>query len=246
LLYRLAWLIFYLITRVIVGLLGGLRVSGRGNVPRNCGIIVAPNHLSFSDPPIVEATIQRGCWFMATDELFEKPIIGPVARLMRGFPVRQDSPDRAALRKTEELLREGSCVVVFPEGHVSKDGKLQPILPGTVLVALRTGAPILPVGLINTDKLMPPHTFSLRRSTSPIEVRIGKPISAEELAGGKRGRPALDHGAMLLRKALLELTGERDEGDRGSEAVPTRDGAVGQAEAPTHLHAASLAEYSRG
>lgn len=245
-LYYLGWIIFYLIIRASVGIFAGLRVEGLENVPRTGALIITPNHISFSDPPIVEAVIKRHSWFMATNELFEMKILGPLARLMRGFPIKQDSPDRAALRKTEELLKRGESVVVFPEGHVSKDGRLQPIQHGTIMVALRTGAPLLPVGLLNTDKFMPPHTFKFRRSPSPIVVRIGKPIPVEELSGGMKGRAAIENGAALLRKVLLELTGA--SGDAATDSIRPDEPISADVlpEAAAHLHAATLAEYSRG
>lgn len=244
-LYCVGWVIFYLVIRAVVGLLAGWRVEGRENLPRKGAVIIAPNHVSFSDPPIVEAAIRRGSWFMASDELFAMKLLGPLARMMRGYPVKQDSPDRSALRKTEDLLKRGQSVVVFPEGHVSKNGKLQPIQPGIILVALRTGAPILPVGLLNTDKLMPPHTFKLRRSPAPVVIRIGNPMTAQELAGGKKGRAAVDHGVMLLKNALLELTGQ-DEETIPESAVGGTDPAAKRSQPPIDLHGPSVAEYSRG
>src|SRR2546423_1288592 len=125
-----------------------MRVEGVENVPRHGAGIIAPNHISFADPPLVAIPMGRPAWFMATDEMFAYPILGRPARIMRGYPIRQDSPDRAALRKTLNLLKSEQAVVIFPEGHVSKTGELQPIQPGSVMLAVQSKAPVVPVGIM--------------------------------------------------------------------------------------------------
>jgi 1-acyl-sn-glycerol-3-phosphate acyltransferase len=145
---------------------------------------------------------------MGTDELFPMGWLGKIARLMRTYPVKQDSPDRKALRFTEDLLKRGEAVVIFPEGHVSPHGKLFPLQGGVIMMALRAGVPIVPVGIRNTEQMMPYRTFKLKRPTSPLEVIYGVPLTPEELSGGMKGRAAIDHGTQKLTAAILALSGQ--------------------------------------
>jgi len=204
-LYYLLRPLFWLLFRSILAVLGGLRVRDRGRVPKRMGVIVASNHISFADPAVIGVALGRSAWFMATDEMFQIPVLGRLARIMRAYPIRQDSPDRAALRRTADLVKQGNAVVIFPEGHVSKNGQLQRILPGTILVAMQTGAPTLPVGVIATDSMMPPHQWRLHHAGRPMEVRFGEPIPVSELTGGLKGRAAIDHGVRRLGEAIAAL-----------------------------------------
>lgn len=218
-LYHLLRPLFWILFRTIVALLGGLRVEGRERVPKRGAVLIAPNHVSFADPAVVGICVRRYAWFLATDEMFEMPVLGTLARIMRAYPIRQDSPDRAALRRTTELLRRGEAVVVFPEGHVSRDGRLQPMQAGIVLLAMHTGAPIVPVGVVGTDRMMPPHQWKLRRAGRRMVVRFGEPLTVEELTGGLKGRAGLDRGVETLGRAIAALSEQPEPSTRKDEAV---------------------------
>src|SRR5579884_3427271 len=198
-LYRLIRPIFWITFRVLFALLGGIRYEGRTNVPKQGGVLIAPNHISDADPPAVGVALPRPCYFMAKEELFRIPILGLIMRVMHGFPIKRYSADRAALRYTEELLKQGEAVVIFPEGKLSENGQLQPFLPGVILVADRSGAPILPVALIGTDRLLPYGKLIPRPTRKPVVVRFGRPILPEELLKGLKKRERLEGGAERLR-----------------------------------------------
>jgi 1-acyl-sn-glycerol-3-phosphate acyltransferase len=218
-LYYILRPIFWALFRTIVAVLGGLRVENPERVPRRGPVLIAPNHVSFADPAVLGICVKRYAWFLATDEMFEMPVLGSLARLMRAFPIRQDSPDRAALRRTTELLKRGEAVVVFPEGHVSKDGRMQPIQAGIILLAVHTGAPVVPVGIIGTDSMMPPHQWKLFHARRKMIVRFGQPISPEELTGGLKGRAGLDHGVEVLGRAIAQLCDQPEPASRKDEAA---------------------------
>jgi 1-acyl-sn-glycerol-3-phosphate acyltransferase len=205
-LYNLLRFFFWIGFRILFWLLGGLRIEGANNVPKRGAVLITPNHVSFADPPLIGATMRRGAWFVATDEMFAIPVLGRIARMLHAYPIRQDSPDRAALRKTQELLKRGEAVVIFPEGHVSKTAAMQPIQPGFMLLVQMTGAPVVPVGIVGTDKMMPPHQWKLHRARQRTVVRYGEPISAEELTGGLKGRAGVEHGVRVLTEAIARLS----------------------------------------
>ena len=204
-LYHITRALFRVVLRGMLALLGGLRVEGAQNVSRSGPLIVAPNHISFADPLVIGVALNRPAYFMATAKLFTIRFLGQLARFMRVYPVKQDSPDRAALRHTETLLKRGETVVIFPEGHVNPTPELLPIQPGIVMIAMRTGAPVLPVGLIGTKHMVPYRKFWPRHAGRPIVVRFSRPISVQELTGGLKGRGALDHGIRCLREAIEAL-----------------------------------------
>src|SRR5688572_25699604 len=102
-------------------LLGPVRIRGRKNVPRSGGLLVISNHLSDCDPAVIGHALPRHSNFMAKRELFDIPILSWIIRTLQAFPVNRGSPDRAAIRKTVELLQKGEAVVVFPEGQLSED-----------------------------------------------------------------------------------------------------------------------------
>ncbi|HLH79560.1 MAG TPA: lysophospholipid acyltransferase family protein [Chthonomonas sp.] len=206
-LYRIIWATAWLLLRFLYALFGGLKIEGAENVPRKGGVLVTPNHISDSDGPTVYLALKRPCWGMAKSELFQTRFLRYILRLFHAFPVKRYSADLAALRQAEDLLKQGEAVVIFPEGKLSENGQLQPFLPGVILVADRSGAPILPVALIGTDRLLPYGKLIPRPTRKPVVVRFGRPILPEELLKGLKKRERLEGGAERLRaivKALLE------------------------------------------
>jgi len=204
-LYRLIRPIFWITFRVLFALLGGIRYEGRTNVPKQGGVLIAPNHISDADPPAVGVALPRPCYFMAKEELFRIPILGLIMRVMHGFPIKRYSADRAALRYTEELLKQGEAVVIFPEGKLSQNGQLQPLLPGVLLVAQRAGVPIIPTIIEGTDSLLPYGKLIPGHAHRRIIVRFGRPVTVAELTEGAKGGEAHKLGAERLREIMLAL-----------------------------------------
>ncbi|MGC8668638.1 MAG: lysophospholipid acyltransferase family protein [Chthonomonadales bacterium] len=194
-----------ILVRILIRLMGGMHVVGREHIPRRGGVLIAPNHLSYADGILVGIVLPRRGAFMATSELFALRGWGWLARMLGAFPVEQDTADLGAVRRAVQLLKAGEAVVVFPEGHMSLDGKLQPLQPGVLSIAFHADAPILPVWIEGTDRLMPPRQTRMHRLQKPILIRFGEPIAVEQLMGGKRGRAAIEHGVGLLTRKLQEL-----------------------------------------
>jgi len=129
-------------------LLGRWRVTGRENIPKTGGVILAPNHVSYADPPVVGAAVSRRVRFMAKSELFRIPALGTIIRNVGAFPVKQATADRSALRKAIELLETGEVVCIFPEGTRSLGGTLLKAELGIAMIAVKAKVPIVPIALI--------------------------------------------------------------------------------------------------
>ena len=150
------------------------QVRGKENVPAKGPLIIAANHLHATDPPLLSASIPRRIAFMAKDELFHSQLMAFLVRGFGAFPVRRNQLDRQALSQASAILDKGQALGIFPEGERSLSSQLQPGLLGTAHVALRSGAPILPVGITGMEQLES-FTSVLRRPE--ITVTIGQPFT---------------------------------------------------------------------
>jgi 1-acyl-sn-glycerol-3-phosphate acyltransferase len=136
-----------LVTRFLLTLFTDYHVSGSQNVPPSGPLIVLANHQSNVDPPLVGTFVGRKVRFMAKEELFHVFMFGWCVTHYQAFPLRRGEADRQAVRKALDILGEGGAVGLFPEGHRSRDSRLQRGQPGTALIALRSKAPVLPVAI---------------------------------------------------------------------------------------------------
>ena len=186
----------------ILQILAGFRIHHKDRVPTGGGVLLCPNHLCDADPAAIYAAVPRPAHFMAKAELFDHPVLGPLIRLCRAFPIKRDTADRSALKRAQSLLESGEMVVIFPEGGGNHEGLLQPLQSGALLIALKAKVPIVPVALVNTNGILPYGTLLPRRSHRPVEVTFGEPIDLSNLYG-KRG--AVDEATRRLTVRLAEM-----------------------------------------
>ncbi len=165
-------------------------VIGLENLPSHGAAILTSNHFSVGDPPILTGIMPRRVVWMAKQELFDAPLVGQLYYLGGFIPVRRFEADLRALRRAQHTLRRGHILGMFPEGTRS-GGRLGRGEPGSALIALRTGAPVVPLAIWGTENVKLPRDF-FRRTT--VHVRIGSPfhlpraskINKEDVAGGTR------------------------------------------------------------
>jgi 1-acyl-sn-glycerol-3-phosphate acyltransferase len=199
-LYYFAW---SLLRGIILPFFGRWRVTGRQNVPRSGGVILAPNHVSYSDPPVVGAAVRRRVRFMAKWELFQIPVLGRIIRNVGAFPVKQSTADRGALKRAMELLNAGDVVCIFPEGTRNLSGELLKAELGMGLIALKSRAPVVPMALVGTENLLPAHSVFLKFSR--VRVLIGKPVPLDDLYERSSDREALEEVGTRVMAAIADL-----------------------------------------
>lgn len=182
-------------------LLTDCRVRGRENVPAKGPLLVVANHLSLVDPPLLGVSLGRKTIFMGKEELFRPRFTGYFIRSFGAFPVRRGRIHREALRQANRILAEGIALVMFPEGTRSKDARLQSAFPGSALIALSNGIPVLPVGIAGTENIKG-KTWLLRRPR--ITVNIGHPFSPPPVAG-ESTRAELPRFTVSIMEHIAEL-----------------------------------------
>lgn len=155
------------------------RVFHPERVPRSGPVILASNHLSFLDPPLVGAGLRRGINYMARKTLFRYPGVGALLRSWSAVPVDRDGGSASGLKEILDRLKRGGAIIMFPEGTRSLDGQLQPGRSGVGLAIIKSDAPVIPVRVFGTFeaygkgvKFPRPHR---------IQVKYGQPMQFAEL-----------------------------------------------------------------
>jgi 1-acyl-sn-glycerol-3-phosphate acyltransferase len=198
-LYYFGRALFRLFFRVFVR----WEVRGRENIPLAGGAILAPNHISHLDPPLVGSAVKRPVNFMAKRELFSVPLLGKIIRRTRAFPISRDRADREALKKAYQLLAAGELLVMFPEGTRSPDGRLQAAEPGFALIAAKAGVPVIPIALIGANRVLPKGSIFVR--PGKIKVRIGAPICYDSSLTDGTKRESLRIFADRVMRAISQM-----------------------------------------
>jgi 1-acyl-sn-glycerol-3-phosphate acyltransferase len=142
-------------------------IEGSQNIPNTGGAVIAPNHISFFDPPLTGAAMKRPLYFMAKKDLFDIPVFGWTIKQTNAFPVNRGVQDMSAVRHAFSLLEKGHLLLMFPEGTRSKDGELGKARAGAGMVACNAQVPLIPVKIENTNMML---------KFKQIKIKYGKPI----------------------------------------------------------------------
>jgi len=160
------------VANFLLKLLFGFRVEGRGKIPDKGGIIIASNHISYLDPPLLGASAKRELFYLAKEGLFrQNRFFAWLIRTYNALPLRSGG-DHKAIKTISTLLQEGKAVVIFPEGTRSKTGEFLPPKAGIGFLLFRTGALIVPTYVRGSNKAL--KDLLLRRER--LEVRFGDPL----------------------------------------------------------------------
>lgn len=187
-----------------------LRVVGREHLPTRGGVILATNHVSNLDPPVVGCQIHRPHAAPAKQELFVHPIAGAILRQWGGVPIDRSRPGHQMMEELLAWLHGGDVLLIFPEGTRSTDGRLRRFQRGVALLSLAARVPVVPGYVSGTRKAMPPGS-SLPRPAR-VTVAFGRPLWPDEFTNLRRpdGRPLTDHQTQAyftdrIREAIRSL-----------------------------------------
>ena len=180
--------VVYSVSRLLLDgllvLLSGWKVRGREQIPRTGGLIIASNHIAYMDPPLIGGAAVRELHYLGKEELFRKPVLGPLIRAFNGIPIRRGMADLSGLARAIEVLKGGGALVMFPEGSRMRDGELHPARPGVGMLAVGGDAKIVPCFISGSDR---PNQWFLRRTK--LRVSFGPARMWQELAGDLAAEP---------------------------------------------------------
>ncbi|MCL6515585.1 lysophospholipid acyltransferase family protein [Alicyclobacillus sp.] len=142
-----------------------IRIRGVHHIPRTGPVVIGCNHLHVFDVLLLGMAVPRFVHFMAKEELFRNRFLAALIRYLGAFPVRRGLQDKAAIRNALAVPAHGGCLIVFPEGHRSRDGKLQRGLPGIAFIARKSACPLVPAAIVGPYRLW--HR---------VTIRFGEPI----------------------------------------------------------------------
>lgn len=173
--------VFIFLFKIYFSLFYRLKVYGTENLPVGRAII-APNHVSFYDPPVIAASCTEEVYFLARASLFDNFFFGPIITRLNSYPVTGTSQDLSSIKLICKLLDENKKVVIFPEGIRSDDGELAPIKSGIGMLSTRCDAPIIPVYIHGAYEVWN-KSRKLPKPWGKIRCVFGKPINPKDFEG---------------------------------------------------------------
>ncbi|MDR0647792.1 MAG: 1-acyl-sn-glycerol-3-phosphate acyltransferase [Synergistaceae bacterium] len=192
--------------RVAFTLYNGLEVEGLGGILPQTTYIVASNHASYIDPPLLGGVFPGRLRYLAKDSLFENPVMRFLISNLGAIPVKREDSQRAGavMKVVLERLAQGESFLLFPEGTRSKDGKLLPLEGGAAYLSVKSGVPLLPVYISGSSDAMPPHSSFPR----PVRLKVtfGAPLFPDAAIAAEKQRretllTALDEALRSLERA---------------------------------------------
>jgi len=194
------------VTMGVYKLFYNFHIEGIENIPQDRALVMASNHRSYADPVILTMPMKKPVTYMAKEELFKNKLFCWFIRKLGAFPVKRGTGDMQVIDDAVDILESGRHLVIFPEGTRSKDGKVGKGKTGVALIAARSGADVLPCGIIFEGEKL--------HFRSKLTLRFGKVIPAEEIAVTDGSPKELKAAKLRIMGALTELVeggGDKEE-----------------------------------
>ena len=178
----------------------GCRCKGGENLPRSGPVIVACNHKSLADPVVAGMVCSRPLRYMAKKELFVNPYLRRLITSLGAFPIDRGAGDREALTTALEILGNDGLLLMFPEGTRQTDDSIHEFFPGAGMIAVRSGAPVVPLAMDGTQRMLPPGG-GVR--LAKLRTAIGPPVDLSDLTA--RNSRTYQEAARRMHDALAGL-----------------------------------------
>ncbi len=185
-----------------------VEVEGGENVPATGAFVLAPVHRSNMDTPFASCVTRRRLRFMGKHTLWKRRPVGWFLSALGAFPVVRGTADREALKRCIAVLEAGEPLVLFPEGERKSGPTVQPLFDGPAYVALKTGVPVVPVGIGGSEAVMPKGARFIR--PSKVQIIVGAPITRPSV-GGRVPRSVIQSVTDELHAALQTLFDEAQQ-----------------------------------
>lgn len=178
-----------------------LTIHNIENFPKEGSAIIAMNHRSYWDVPLCATVLPRQLFFMAKQELFDKPILGGIIKWAGAFPVNRGTADIGAIKTAMTILKQGKCMAIFPEGTRVKEGEPHEIKSGVAMIAAKTKAPVIPIAIKGKYGLF-----------KKIDIYVGEAIYVENEEGTKLTHEEIHEFSRQIMIGVLSKAGENIEG----------------------------------
>ncbi|MGN0553253.1 MAG: lysophospholipid acyltransferase family protein [Oscillospiraceae bacterium] len=183
--------------RFLYKLFYDFHIEGIENIPQDKPVVLASNHRSYADPVILTMPMKLPVSYMAKEELFRNKLFGWFIRKLGAFPVVRGSGDMKVIDDSIKILESGRNLVIFPEGTRSKDGKVGKGKTGVAMIAAKSGADVVPCGIVFEGEKL--------HFRSKLTLKFGKPIKAEEIAVEGNSPRELKEVKKRIMGAITEL-----------------------------------------
>ncbi|HET6403494.1 MAG TPA: lysophospholipid acyltransferase family protein [Candidatus Thermoplasmatota archaeon] len=195
----------YTIAPVLRGL-WRVHATGLHHIPATGGAILASNHLSYSDHYFLPAVVPRQVFFISKAQHFDVPVQRWLFEQWGVIPLRRGEGDNEAMARSLQVLNEGKLLGIYPEGTRSTDGKLHKGRTGVARLALQARVPIVPVGMIGTEKVLPKgkHIPTFHK----VVIHIGAPIDVSQFYGMENDRKVCREITDRVMHAIRDLSGQ--------------------------------------
>lgn len=189
----------YFLTQILCLIYCPRKIYGKENIPARGGFILASNHISNVDPNILGSSFFRRLSYVAKESLFKNKFLSFMLHQVGAFPINRDTADLGAIKETLRRLKQGSPVLIFPEGTRTREASSREVQAGIGLIAVKSGVPVIPAFVEDSDKVMPPGSKFFKRHL--VKVYFGKPLYFT------KGQPYQDIAQQIMA-AILSLPGQ--------------------------------------
>jgi 1-acyl-sn-glycerol-3-phosphate acyltransferase len=205
------WILLSRFCRLVFFLILNVKLQGRNNVPKKGPFIIALNHLSWTDVPLVPCYLSTRVIYLAKEELFMGKL-GLLVRFLGAIPVKRGEADRQLLRASDDLLKRGKVLAIFPEGTRSKDLHLGQAHAGMGMIALRAGVPIIPVAVCGSEN-------ALKKFRPRVTISYGEPLILKP-KGTKITKEDINEATTTVMRRIADMLPLSYRGMYGDSTAP--------------------------